>query len=181
MHTTPLIDYAVLQKAIQFYTKRGYISVETPWIISHDAYLATKPEGRPEFYTLGGYLVASGEQGFIQLLKEGKDLTKCFTITPCFRDEQHLDATHYRYFIKLELFNKSENEEELRQMINDAYEFFSLYTEVSLLKTEESPTSHDIVQKRSGVELGSYGIRNTAYGTFIYGTGVALPRLSVVL
>lgn len=39
-----------------------------------------------------------------------------------------------------------------------------------------------IISVVGGYELGSYGIRNTLEGTcYVYGTGIAEPRLSSVL
>ena len=181
MHTTPIIDYSIILDALTYYKNSGFLYREVPWIISHPAYVATRPNNRPEFYTLGGYLVASGEQGYIQELHEGKELTKHICITPCFREEEVIDAIHYRYFLKAELIDTHATQENLHSMITTAKKFFEKYTKVSVIQTDTHGKAFDIIDETTGVELGSYGIRTTNEHAFIYGTAVALPRLSVVI
>ena len=94
MHTIPRIDYKKITDAITHYTSFGFIETEVPWIIGKDAYLATKPPLSLDFYTLGGYLNASGEQSFIQRMIQGEVLAKHICITPCFREEHSLDNFH---------------------------------------------------------------------------------------
>lgn len=74
-------------------------------------------------------------------------------------------------------------EENLKKVINDAKEFFSKYINVKvecILDTYNklSPMTYDIVTEDGEIELGSYGIRTCGFLKWIYGTGVAEPRLS---
>jgi hypothetical protein len=64
-------------------------------------------------------------------------------------------------------------------MIADAYEFHNKYVEVDIIETE--PNTYDLVDKELRIELGSYGIRKVDDLQFVYGTGVALPRLDTVI
>ncbi len=181
MHTTPQINYEILLTALNHYKQEGFEYREVPWIISHPAYVATRPNNRPEFYTLGGYLVASGEQGYIQQLQEGVVLGKHICVTPCYREEEILDEIHYRYFLKAELINTHVTQENLHEMIRIAKDFFNNYTVVHVIQTDTQGNAYDIIDTSTGVELGSYGIRTIEGHRFIYGTAVAQPRLDVVI
>lgn len=154
----------------------------------------------------GGHLTASGEQSLLHMwrngsLPEGRDL---MCVTPCWRaEEQNEDGLHLPYFMKLELMvNLAEErfpyEKLLYGLVSLACQFFARYLPV---KTKDIPCpgqqefdrTHGCadhggsidVESLDGVELGSYGVRSWRTGpgdegTFrwIYGTGVALPRLS---
>ncbi len=176
----PTINYTRISEALCFYTAHGFTYKETPWIVSFDAYSATRPPARPDFYTLGGYLVASGEQGFIEELLSGKCLTKHVTVTPCFREEEYLDEIHYRYFMKVELIDTDASAQNLHKMISLATHFFSKEQRVEVIQTDTNGEMFDIVDSATGIELGSYGIRTVKDIRFIYGTGLAEPRYSVV-
>jgi phenylalanyl-tRNA synthetase alpha subunit len=126
---------------------------------------------------LGGYLVASGEQGFIELMIRENLVGKYFTITPCFREEKY-DELHLPYFMKLELIDTEVDNKKLPAMINDAKRFFDNYLETKVIPTKDG---YDIVSAKSNIELGSYGIRAYKEFLWVYGTGVAEPRLSQVL
>lgn len=181
MQTTPRIDYAKIASAQEYYTALGYEELAVPWIISFVPYNATRPPNRKEFYCLDGYLNASGEQSFLELMIQGRSLTKHYCITPCFRDEPIIDATHHRSFMKLELINTDVTLENLQTMIRDATRFFSRYVPVTVIATNPEHTAFDIINNNTGIELGSYGIRSYNEHTWIYGTGVALPRLDTVI
>ena len=168
-----------LSEAQQHFTCDGYTNTPTPWVVSKDAYYSTKPKGSIDWPTpTGGYMVASGEQGFIQLLMQGVDLDgRMQTTTPCYRVEDAYDELHHSYFYKLELCIVSDSRSELDLMIRSAKRFFDSVCEqeTSVIKTD---IGYDIVSA-SGVELGSYGFRSIAgLPTFIYGTGYAEPRWS---
>jgi hypothetical protein len=124
-------------------------------------------------------LVGSAEQSFIELLLRGEKITKACAITPCFRMEPKYDEQHHAYFMKLELINSDATSKNLRNMIGDAVDFFSRYLEVIVIST--GPDMFDIVDKKREIELGSYGFREVNGQRFIYGTGVALPRLSFTM
>lgn len=180
----PMIDYSLLGEAQRYYAQRGYHEVHAPWIIGHEAHTATCPPGRRDFFCLDGYLNASGEQSFLELLLQGQHLEKHFCVTPCFRDEPVIDELHQRSFIKLELIDTNVSEEHLHAMMRDAKQFFDSLLPIeqatTIVKTTESDTSYDIVDGQSGIELGSYGIRRYKTQEWIYGTGLALPRFQVV-
>ena len=181
MHTIPRIDYAKIVRASTYYASFGYIERQVPWIVSCDAYKATKPPFAQDFYTLGGYLNASGEQSFLQLMFDDEKLTKHFCITPCFREEERLDAIHYRYFFKMELIDTDVSQENLQAMLRIAKLFFEVYLPVEILQTDKNGEAFDIIDAKHKIELGSYGIRRHKNFSWIYGTGVALPRLDVVI
>lgn len=171
------INYALLADALAFYTRLGYEYKEVPWVVSEEATNITLPVNRVATkVSYGGDLVGSAEQSFIELLKRGQTLTKHCAITPCFRDEPAYDDLHHAYFMKCELYDSQPTPERLQQMIKDAVAFFSRYTHVNILATD---IGFDIMA--DDIELGSYGFRQYKDTRFIYGTGCALPRLSMAM
>lgn len=173
------IDYAKLNAGLTHYTERGYAYCEVPWVVSHEAESVTLPPNTEATQTQYGDLVGSAEQGFIELMLRGETITKACGITPCFRIEEQFDELHHAYFMKLELINTDASLSTLDTMIADALAFFAQYTDVLVVKTGEH--MYDIVDKKYGIELGSYGFRTLGNTTFVYGTGIALPRLDTVL
>ena len=156
-------------------------------------------------------LVASGEQSFLYLYNKGFLPKGRFqTVTPCFRDEK-FDDYHTKYFIKNELIiTDTVDKQSLKMIVNIARDFFREYclrpkkddawvgsdTTPDDVYIMETGTSNKIVSEVDvsdvylypsydlmyrGIELGSYGIRRCNYLSWIYGTGVALPRLTRVL
>ena len=181
MPITPIIEYQKIADAQAFYASKGFVEIPVPWIVQYEAYGATRPPDRKEFYTLDGYLNASGEQGFIELMLDGTTLTKQCCVTACFREEPELDTTHQRYFVKLELIDMDVSQENLHSMISTAKEFFDRYVPSGTEVVRTGTDSFDIVDQVHGIELGSYGIRTYKTFTWIYGTGIALPRLDFVI
>lgn len=174
-----MIDYFNIYNAEEFYKSRGYKIIEVPWIVSDKAYSSTKPPGSRDFVTLGGNLVASGEQSFVQLMLENKlQPRKYQCTTPCFRDEQY-DELHLPYFVKVELISYSpeDPESELQRMIRRAQVFF----DYAVSEVIETDIGYDIVDYKTKIELGSYGIREFEGFKWVYGTGCAEPRFSTVL
>jgi hypothetical protein len=180
------MKYKLLADALDFYDLRGYDYVDdVPWIVESDAYYATKPANAPDIrVTIAGesdrFFAASGEQGFLQLLLDGRNLKRAVCLTPCLREEKR---TKYNFFNfqKVELINVDDpSRPYLMHMIHDAMAFFEQFLPVRLMETGD--LSFDIVSHRSRIELGSYGIRYAKVGgkdlTWIYGTGCAEPRLS---
>lgn len=181
-----MIDYRKIADAIEFYKARGYTYIETPWTVSENIDNITKPADRPHMQLKHNNkcLVASGEQSFLYLFaKDYLPKGKYQTVTPCFRYEPY-DGLHSKCFMKNELIITDDvTEENLRKVINDAKEFFSKYINVKvecILDTYNklSPMTYDIVTEDGEIELGSYGIRTCGFLKWIYGTGVAEPRLS---
>jgi seryl-tRNA synthetase len=186
MHTPlleqlPPINYARITHALDYYSAHGFVYKETPWVVSRKASEVTKPPDAENFSTLGGYLVASGEQGFIEQLLQGEPLSRHVTVTPCFRNEPTIDDIHYHYFLKVELIDLNADKENLLRMLDTAQKFFENYRHVSVLQTDTLGETFDIIDTETSIELGSYGIRRIdGVPPFIYGTGLAEPRFSVV-
>lgn len=182
------IDYEALVMACKFYKHYGYHQIETPWLVSEASALATSPDGTRgcAFVTdAGEYLVCSAEQGFVEMVTNHQLMvnTKYYSISPCFRNEP-LDATHSRTFLKLELFSmfnpdkKKDASIRCVEFLEDARELLSSRFSIP---TQITPTSigFDIVDSRRGLELGSYGYRQIGQFHCAYGTGLALPRVSI--
>jgi hypothetical protein len=176
-----------LVEAKAYYASLGYTYIEVPWEVEEKVSKITKPPERKEYQLNSGVLVASGEQSFLQLLKD-KNLEpgsyQC--ITPCFREEPVIDEIHKPYFMKLELINTDfPFKPTLDKMIQDAYNFFSKRIECKIIRTESAnhheDHQYDIVTADKEIELGSYGMRwnHEHIGKmWLYGTGLAEPRFS---
>jgi hypothetical protein len=199
------VNYASISQALQFYQDRGYVYMDdAPWHVGREAYYMTKPAGAVDvaLEAFRGdspndvpfdrpYMVASGEQSFIQMMLDGQPIKRAICVTPCFRWEPRVDMLHRRYFMKAELINAQDVDDgHLVHMVHDACSFFeSMGLSVRVLDTTPNPaamTSFDIVEKGTRYELGSYGIRRVAVSdtrvlNWIYGTAVAEPRLETVL
>jgi len=175
-----MIDYARLDRSLNFYEEAGFKRIEAPWTVTKAISSITKPQGKTDWEITGKdkVLVASGEQSFLYLYLKGfLPKGKYQTITPCFREEP-FDQTHSKYFIKNELIITDEvNTKTLVDVINVCKEFYEneLETSVDLVKTE---FGFDL--EVNGIEIGSYGIRSCEYLDWIYATGLAEPRFSII-
>lgn len=173
-----MIDYLRIAQAISFYAGNGYKIIEMPWIASERALNATLPPGASITKCDLGGLVGSAEQSFIDAALHQKLKGKFLATTPCFRNDIE-DELHQKYFMKTELFWNTK-EADVHKVINDALRFFrSQEVNPQVLPVEEN--MWDIVDGVFGIELGSYGIREFEGIKWVYGTGVAEPRLSTVL
>ena len=180
-----MINYQNLADSVEFYKECGYTSIEVPWTVTEYVDNITKPADRVHYQLMHNKkcLVASGEQGFLYLyLKDYLPKGKFQTITPCFRDEPY-DLFHEKCFMKNELIITDDTSEKmLNKIIDDARAFFAKIIgcsidELQIINTSTDDTiSLDINFKN--IELGSYGIRETEFIKWIYGTGCAEPRLS---
>lgn len=185
-----------LATALEFYRGRGYSYVhDAPYVVGKEAYYATKPPGARDIRCMVDdapekFLVASGEQSFLQMWMDGRQFKRAVCLTPCFRSEEHTDWNKFA-FQKVELINTDDpSVPYLMHMIHDAMAFFESFgIPVRIRETPEAgPNTYDIKMKDSGIELGSYGIREcrgapSSRGVsrvyrWIYGTGCAEPRLS---
>jgi seryl-tRNA synthetase len=182
-----MIDYNLIAKSIEHYSKEGYVRIESPWTVARAISNITRPPDAKEFELSNKdkVLVASGEQSFLALYNKGfLPLGKYQTCTPCFRDET-FTLLHTKYFIKNELIITDDvSEESLHKMIDAAVRFFKqLGLDVGVVETERTQLgkfpAYDIYYM--GDELGSYGMRHCDYLTWVYGTGCAEPRLSRVM
>lgn len=175
-----MIDYSIIDRSIQFYEKRGFSRIESPWTVTKEVSNITKPVGKTDWEILGKdkVLVASGEQSFLYLYLKGfLPPGKYQTVTPCFRNDV-FDKTHTKYFIKNELIITDDiSDLSLKKIISDCKDFYEseLNTKAEIVKTD---IGYDI--EIAGIEVGSYGIRNCEYLKWIYGTGVAEPRLTMI-
>lgn len=184
------MDYGLIAKAAEFYGERYAYVPDAPWSVDREAYYATKPpdagpditlcvEGQPT-----RYMVASGEQSFIQMMIDGRFIKRAYCITPCFRPDKY-DYLRRPQFEKLELINADDvTPANLYHMMHDAASFFERFVEIRFLQT--GPASFDIIEKRTRIELGSYGLRehrlpDGRHMEWIYGTGCAEPRLSTAM
>lgn len=178
-----MIDYNIIARSIPFYESAGFQRIESPWTVTPAISNITKPHGAKDMPITGKdkVLVASGEQSFLSMYNKGFLPKGRFqSVTPCFRDES-FTPFHTKYFIKNELIiTDVVDEKTLKFMIDTAVEFF---TEIGLGVKVKSVSSvlpsYDI--EFEGIELGSYGIRRCDFLYWIYGTGVAEPRLSKVM
>jgi hypothetical protein len=178
-----MINYNVIADSVTFYESVGFARVESPWTVSSQIANITKPFGATNFSILekNKVLVASGEQSFLCMYNKGFLPKGMFqTVTPCFRDEQ-FDSLHTKYFIKNELIKTDiVTKDALQTVLKLAVDFFSKYLPSKYLDIVYlKDGSYDIMYE--GIELGSYGIRRCDFLNWIYGTGVAEPRLSMVL
>ena len=183
------MNYSNLARAVEHYVDRGYVYLDdVPWVIDKPAYDATKPAGAVIVdMTAGmntwGHPVASGEQGFIQMMLNGQPVKRAVCVTPCFRFEPRVDMLHRQYFMKVELINAQDTDRgHLIHMVHDACSFFENYFPVRVVETSDG---FDVVEKTTRFELGSYGIRDMYVSgrhlRWVYGTGCAEPRLSTAI
>lgn len=177
-----MINYQILADSQEFYEKAGYSVIETPWTVTRAISDITRPTYAKDFKleNRDKVLVASAEQGFLYLYNKGfLPKGKFQSISPCFRDEP-FDTYHSKYFIKNELINTIDvSEQSLEKMIEDARLFFQRYFPTKYPVVVKTPQGFDLEVDK--IELGSYGIRETKFLKYVYGTGVALPRLSRVI
>lgn len=178
-----MINYSIIDQSVRFYESKGFQRVESPWTVTKAISDITKPEGSGEWTIKekNKVLVASGEQSFLYLYNKGfLPKGKFQTVTPCFREEP-FDDIHTKYFIKNELIITDEvSHDRLMDVINDADKFFAKYLDNYVqFNMNSDGTSGDLSYK--GIELGSYGIRECGFLKWIYGTGVAEPRLTRVM
>ena len=180
-----MINYQNLADSVEFYKNHGYVPIEVPWTVSEYVDDITKPADRIHYQLKHNNkcLIASGEQGFLYLyLKDYLPLGKFQTITPCFRDEPY-DLYHEKCFMKNELIITDDTSDiMLNKIIDDARAFYSKIIGCPIEELEIVNTSTDFEISLDinfkDVELGSYGIRETEFIKWIYGTGCAEPRLS---
>lgn len=177
------IDLSLITKAIDFY---GYSQAKVPYLVDPDIMDWTCPQGVRDkrlTHTDGKQYVASAEQSFLQLEKDGKlslNDEPMLALTPCYRDEEVLDDTHLNVFLKLEIFEYNPVDEVtdlyLAKRMQNFFDHEGLITKI--IKTD---IGYDVVTK-DNLELGSFGYRTTPKGvSYVYGTGLAEPRASLAI
>lgn len=175
------IDYGLIQRAIEHYTGHGYKYVDAEWTAPKYIMNLTMPSfAKGIDATLIGPLIGSGEQYFLNEIFNGRlKRGKYCCATPCFRDDVE-DELHGLYFFKVELIDTVDHD--YSTMIGCAQELFD--KEGMLANQVATDADHfqvDLVDDKLGLELGSYGLRSHFdTGTWVYGTGVAEPRFSIV-
>jgi hypothetical protein len=181
-----MIDYRKIANAIDHYKKYGFELINVPWCVTEEANRATLPDHLPRVVTPWGDLVGSAEQSFIDMMIDSlMPYGRYMAVTPCFRYEKEYSELSRPYFMKLELIvyrsdhhwsNVSKTFDNTQEfMIEAALAFFRSYITCEVVSMNDG--SHDIISS-NGIELGSYGVRSYKNYTWIYGTGLAEPRLS---
>lgn len=162
------INWATLAHAVDYYENLGYIYVDVPWIVDKDT--SDMTHFGESVVCNKGVLIGSGEQGF---LVGDYPKGKYMTATPCFRvEDKHTDTTR-PYFVKLELYSQGiyPNYDEL---VRDAFDYMNSLVPC---RAEDTDIGCDIMC--GDIELGSYGKRNINGKQWVYGTGLALPRMTI--
>lgn len=193
------INYEILNNALDYYIHRaGFKYLDVSWLVNEKISNITKPYDRKNLFVNDKVLVASAEQSFLQKMLIDKSLEyemNYVAMTPCFRDEKVLDDIHQTYFMKIGLFSMVKYMEIANELIDLYIRIARMLFESYRLKTKVLNTgetylsikSYDILDKKTGIELGSYAInklKNSLYFEdcmWICGTGVAEPRLSYVI
>lgn len=174
-----MIDYNIIAESIEFYERFDFRRVESPWTVTEAISNITKPAGCTSFTIKekNKVLVASGEQSFLAMYNKGfLPMGQFQTVTPCFRDDT-FSPIHTKYFVKNELIKTNDTSTDaLLYLVDTALLFFKRYVGNKARVEMMDDGSYDIICDE--VELGSYGIRKCPFLTWIYGTGVAEPRLS---
>ena len=176
-----MINYQNIQDSINYYEKRGFQIIESPWTVTKYVDDITKPKDVISFELKHNdkCLVASGEQSFLYLYLKGfLPKGKFQTTTPCFRFNT-FDYYHTKYFIKNELIQTDiVTTVKLENIIDDCLQFYQSFFH-DKLDIVDTDIGSDIVIH--GDELGSYGIRECEFLKWIYATGCAEPRLSTLI
>jgi hypothetical protein len=178
------IDYFLIANSISFYEQYGFEYIDAEWTAPQHIMEITKPGQTVDFRFKDEFLLASGEQYFLNKIYR-KELSSGMYMctTPCFRDDI-CDDIHGKYFLKTELIIIGYAIGKLCWMVSICKEFFdTIGIETRVVKNEDADhLSYDLRDSNFNIELGSYGIRtHNDIGTWIYGTGLAEPRASYVL
>lgn len=185
-----MIDYYFLNRAIQFFKNKGFEQEEVSWRVSEEAIYPTF-NPKLAFKSEDKYLIGSAEQGFLDLMnKDGIKYPYMMAVSPCFRRD-NIDKYHQEQFMKLELiyitnyrldFNSLPFMRFMKIVINFLTDVLLIANDdIQIISTNEANSifSQDIII--NGVEYGSYGIRKHLDKYYIYGTGIALPRATIIL
>jgi hypothetical protein len=179
------VNWQHLSRAISHYTTAGYAYVEVPWVVPTDIILATCPEERWVVHSDIGNLIGSSEQSFIHLDQIGElGIGQFVACTPCFRNEDVVDQLRQKTFMKVELYdNENTNDDGLISLVNKAIAFYRTLIDSSLWGLLEVVALRDgtFDIDLGGIEIGSYGMRTYKGKPWLYGTAIAEPRFSTAL
>lgn len=173
-----IISTQKIFKALEFFTNLGYVVTDVPLVVDEEISNLTKPNDRENFYHTGNKVyVASAEQSFLQMMKEGVlPCGRYIAITPCVRDEEVYDETHFKTFLKVELC--CVGEVCVKEVVSQTLLFNSMFGAVCSLSEENSVVDINL----NGIEVGSYGVRTSVCGrVYTFGTAIAEPRFSYAL
>lgn len=181
-----MINLRLLQQTIECYERLGYEYIEVPWLVNEDVALMTIPEGKNSncIKNDGRCFVGSAEQGFLQLTLENKtEKDKLYvSFTPCLRiGDKGVYSREYFYKVELSAFTDTKEKavQFSERMLKDAKDIFSFLLKDVVDIKKETDTNTDL--NYNDVEIGSYGYRNIGEDLYlVYGTGLALPRLSML-
>jgi hypothetical protein len=178
-----------LQGVMDWWAKRGFATVNLPWMVPERFVLATRqPEARlPDPATSEGFLVGSAEQAFLWLDEQGllpKESPGLIGWTACFRHEAY-DRWRHHYFMKAELFVPVARNHAYRRMgamvsmVQACWQARAKAEGLGERTLKVKVTGPESVDLMLGpVELGSYGVRERlgGRGAYLYGTALAEPR-----
>lgn len=183
-----MIDYVLLGEVMEYYKSIGYEEIDVPWLINEKYDLLTRPNNKNSCIidNDGRHFVASAEQGFLSIcLTNGMKYNKVFvSCTPCIRLNDCDDNYHQETFMKIELSAVSDTEELAQNIVKNILintkALFNNITnkKVYIEKIEFKPSICHFDLMIDGIEVGSYGYREIDGCYYVFGTGLALPRLS---
>lgn len=179
-----MIDYVNLSEAIEYYQGRSYIPVDIAWTADAEFINSViRPDTYATYTPQLGLFLTDPVQGFLQWARETGKRGKFQATVPCFRAGE-VDRTHRPYFMVNELFINEDkcvtSNTLLTTIISDAMTLLAEYTPVRLDQTGEH--AYSIVDDCYDIKLGAYGmVSDSPYGRYLYGTGMAEPRLSYVV
>lgn len=178
-----------LGHSLTLWQSAGAKLIALPWMASQEVVDATRPPERApntDIHTPFGFLLASGEQAFMEMVSQLKDKQLYVGWTPCFRHEPAFDATHHYYFLKSEAFvrcSASQAHLEVDRVRHIAMRGFEsllrLSNHTAHLEFRQTADGYDI--ECNGIEVGSYGHRTYKEHTYVFGTALAEPRWSEAL
>lgn len=190
----PAIDWSLMGRALETYQKYGYTYIEAPWLVCTEATLSTLPpcgavpceltvqNPRHGYTERQGDLVGSAEQGLVHLLLDGNlEPGRWVAAGPCFRYEAAVDHLHHPYFFKIELMRLLTVDQQryapdhLADVLHDAMDAISTLTKKAPTMVA---TADGFDLEINGIEVGSYGIRTFRGWKWVYGTGMAFPRIN---
>ena len=183
------IDWQLLATAVDYYKSLGFEYVEVPWKVSVDSAKVTCPSDGILEMSDDLVLIASAEQGFIDLVRDGllprdKGGVNYVACTPCFRvQDAERSILHHPYFMKVELFVRLENEDQgdstVKELMHKARRLMGMNGAIPEVRKFDDGT---VDLEIDGIEVGSYGWKwHRDVGLWAYGTGLALPRFSQAL
>lgn len=176
------VNWHLLSNAIHYYEWSEYVYRDVSWSADPRAISVTCPDPSWIVKTQKVSLVGSAEQSFIDLdLKGQLGKGKWVSCTPCFRNDEE-DELHQHGFMKVELYVNSDPSPRLAHLVAlRAYDFFRRCDEECADYLDIVETEHGYDIEMGGIEIGSYGYRESNGLAWVYGTGIAEPRFSTAM